>query len=73
MERTSYKALLNEARKRHASRLLSVRSNSVEPGAMALGLNNASNSRRAFKAWTGLNPGEYREQPERPWLAASGE
>jgi AraC-like DNA-binding protein len=73
MERTSYKALLNEARKRHASRLLSVRSNSVESVAMALGFNNASNFRRAFKAWTGLNPGEYREQPERPWLAASGE
>lgn len=63
LERTSYKMLLNEARTRHASKLLSVRSNSVESVAMALGFNNASNFRRAFKAWTGLNPGEYREQP----------
>lgn len=66
MERTSYKMLLNEARTKHASKLLSVRSNSVESVAMALGFNNASNFRRAFKAWTGLNPGEYREQPDEP-------
>ncbi len=66
LERTSYKMLLNEARTRHASKLLSVRSNSVESVAMALGFNNASNFRRAFKAWTGLNPGEYREQPVEP-------
>lgn len=63
IERTSYKMLLNEARTKHASKLLAVRSNSVESVAMALGFNNASNFRRAFKAWTGLNPGEYREQP----------
>lgn len=63
LERTSYKLLLNQARTRHASKLLSSPGNSVEAVAMAIGFNNASNFRRAFRTWTGVNPGEFREQP----------
>ncbi|OEC91453.1 AraC family transcriptional regulator [Acinetobacter sp. YK3] len=61
-EGVSYTALLEQARKRDASRLLNDPNFSVGQVADMLGYNEISNFTRAFKKWTGSSPSNYRKK-----------
>lgn len=60
-ERTSYKSLVEDIRKKKAVDLLQTKSYPVEKIATELGYSDLSNFYRAFKRWTGHNPGFYRK------------
>lgn len=57
---TSYQALLQEARRRDACRLLEARELSVREIGSVLGYDEPANFTRAFRAWTGSTPSEWR-------------
>lgn len=57
----SFRELRNSVLCEWAKRYLSESRTSVEAIAAALGYEDASNFRRAFRAWTGVAPGEYRK------------
>jgi len=60
-ERTSYKSLSADIRKKKAIELLKTTDYSVEQITTELGYSDLSNFYRAFKRWTGKNPGFYRK------------
>lgn len=60
-ERTSYKFLVAGIRKKKAVELLKTTTRPVEQIATELGYSDLSNFYRAFKRWTGKNPGFYRK------------
>jgi len=61
-EKTSYKSLTANIRKKKAIELLKTTDYPVEQIATELGYSDLSNFYRAFKRWTGRNPGEYRRK-----------
>ncbi len=64
-EGSSYRELRNAVLREWAERDLEESSYSVEAIAAALGYGDVSNFRRAFRGWTGLSPGAYREEIKR--------
>ncbi|PKN76991.1 MAG: hypothetical protein CVU51_17055, partial [Deltaproteobacteria bacterium HGW-Deltaproteobacteria-1] len=60
-EKTSYKSLVADIRKRKALDLLQTTSVSTARIAAELGYSDLSNFYRAFKRWTGKNPNMYRK------------
>jgi len=62
-EKTSYKSLVAAIRKTKAVDLLKTTDRPVEKIAAELGYSDLSNFYRAFKRWTGKNPGFYRRKP----------
>ena len=58
---TSYQALLQEARRRDACRLLEKPELSVREIGAVLGYDEPANFTRAFRAWTGTSPSEWRK------------
>ncbi len=58
---TSYAQLLDAARRAGAIRLLTTTALSVEQIGMQLGYADARGFRRAFSAWTGTSPSDFRE------------
>jgi AraC-like DNA-binding protein len=58
---TSYQELLDETRHDDARRLLETTRLSMEEVARKLGFADVRSFRRAFKRWTGVSPGSYRE------------
>lgn len=59
-EGTSYKKLAAEIRKNRAMDLLKSSSFSIDQISIMLGYKDLPNFYRAFKTWTGLSPGKYR-------------
>ncbi len=57
---TRLKALIEEARERHARRLLGDPSLSTDEVAFLVGYSSESAFRRAFRRWTGMSPAEAR-------------
>ena len=55
-ERTTYRALVDEARREHAILLLRDRGRSLEDVATQLGYSDAANFSRAYRRWTGKPP-----------------
>jgi AraC-like DNA-binding protein len=60
-ENTSYKFLVADIREKKAIELLKTTDYPVEQIATELGYSDLSNFYRAFKRWTGRNPGDYRK------------
>ena len=60
-EKTSYKSLVADIRKKKAISLLQTTDYPIEQIAAELSYNDLSNFYRAFKRWTGRNPGDYRK------------
>ncbi len=58
---TRYKALLEEARRRDAIKLLDDRAISIQKVAELLGYQDPANFTRAFRQWTGHSPSQYRQ------------
>jgi AraC-like DNA-binding protein len=58
---TSFQALRDEARRIRAVRLLQSTAEPVEAIAAALGYANAAGFHRAFRRWTGVSPGDFRD------------
>jgi AraC-like DNA-binding protein len=58
----SFQQLLDEARKRDSIRLLEDRTLNLEEIASRLGYSASANFSRAFRKWTGLTPGAFRQQ-----------
>jgi len=61
-ERTSYKSIVEDIRKNKAIDLLQTTTHSTQQIAAELGYSDLSNFYRAFKRWTGRNPGFYRKE-----------
>ncbi|MGB5217479.1 MAG: helix-turn-helix domain-containing protein [Smithella sp.] len=59
---TSYKNLAAEILREKAIDMIQTTSNSMEQIAMELGYSDLANFYRAFKSWTGHNPGYYRKK-----------
>jgi AraC-like DNA-binding protein len=62
----SYQALLDGLREQLARRYLLRTPLSLADIALLLGFSDQSAFNRAFKGWTGLSPGKFRQTPERP-------
>ena len=62
LEGTGFRQIRNDMLFEWARRYLTGTSDSVESIAISLGYEDASNFRRAFKAWAGSSPGHFREQ-----------
>ncbi|MDH3604832.1 MAG: AraC family transcriptional regulator [Candidatus Tectomicrobia bacterium] len=60
--RTSYRELLNETRQEFAVQYLSQQVHSISEVAYLLGFSEISSFSRAFRAWVGQSPSEYRER-----------
>ncbi len=60
-EGTTFRALLNEARKELVRQLLADASMEVEEMAYLLGYQDTNSFYRAFKEWEGMTPGRWRE------------
>ena len=60
-ESTSFQALLDSVRRKHATQLLRHPEISVDRVAHRLGFSDASNFRRAFTQWTGRSPSQWRK------------
>lgn len=60
LEKTSFNALLQEAKKQHAMKLLGKKEVSLQAIAEQLGYADQSNFSHAFKKWTGKTPASYR-------------
>lgn len=71
-EKTSYKSLVENIRKKKAIDLLQTTSDSVEQIAAELGYSDLSNFYRAFKRWTGHSPGVYRENKKSSTACSHG-
>ena len=61
-ERTSYKNILADVRKKRAVELLKTTRLPVDAVASSLGFSEVSSFYRAFKSWTGLTPSSFREK-----------
>jgi len=61
-EDTTYLALRDHVRHRHAQRYLCDPVMSIDRIAEVLGFSEPANFYRAFKGWSGVSPGEYRRQ-----------
>jgi len=59
----SFRQLLDEARQRDSQTLLRDPTLSLADIANRLGYSTAANFSRAFRGWTGLSPGQFRQQP----------
>ena len=59
-EKTSFKSLVADIRKKKAIDLLKTTNDTIERIATELGYSDLSNFYRAFKKWTGHTPGKYR-------------
>jgi len=69
-EDTTYLALRDHVRYRHAQRYLCDPALGIDRIAARLGFSESANFYRAFKGWSGVSPGEYRRQhATRPALA----
>ncbi len=62
LEDTGYRQIRNEMLFEWARRYLIETGDSIESIATRLGYEDASNFRRAFKAWEGCSPGSFRER-----------
>ena len=62
---TSFQQLLDEARRRDSTRLLSDSTLTIEQVAQQVGYSDPANFTRAFRKWTGLTPSAYRTKPQR--------
>ena len=60
-ESTSFQALLDSTRCKHAKQLLRHPELSVDSVAHRLGFSDVSNFRRAFVQWTGESPSQWRK------------
>ena len=60
-EATSFQALLDSTRCKHATQLLRYSALSVDHVAQRLGFSDVSNFRRAFIHWTGASPSQWRK------------
>ena len=60
---TSYRGLLDDARREPSRHLLSDGQNGIEEIAFLLGFQDTSSFYRAFRAWEGLTPAEWRDLP----------
>ncbi len=60
-ESTSFQALLDSVRSKHATQLLRHPEMSVDRVAQRLGFSDVSNFRRAFIQWTGESPSQWRK------------
>ena len=65
LEDTGYRQIRNEMLFEWTRRYLIETSDSIESIATRLGYEDASNFRRAFKAWEGCSPGSFRERQRR--------
>ena len=63
-ERTSFRDLLQEARKERAQTILSKPGISLAVAAEQLGYSDTAAFSRAFKEWTGISPGRFLRKPE---------
>jgi len=63
---TSFRTLLNEARRRDAVQLLHDPRLDLTDVAVRLGYSTLANFSRAFREWEGLTPGAYRTQERQP-------
>ena len=61
-EETSYQEILDELRKESALNLLKQDDLSLPEIAQKLGFTEPRSFHRSFKAWTGLTPGQYKNQ-----------
>jgi AraC-like DNA-binding protein len=61
-EKTSYKSLVAEILRDRAIDMIQTTSYPTEHIAMELGYSDVANFYRAFKGWTGKNPGDYRKK-----------
>lgn len=61
-ESTSFQALLDSVRSKHATQLLRHPEMSVDRVAQRLGFSDVSNFRRAFIQWTGESPSQWRKK-----------
>ncbi len=61
-EKTSFKSIVKDIRKKKAIDLLKTTNLPVEHIATELGYSDLSNFYRAFKKWTGKNPGDFRKK-----------
>lgn len=62
-ENTSFSALVDEVRYRHATSLLSRTDYSLDQIADELGYSDVANFSRAFKRWSGRSPSSWRKDP----------
>jgi AraC-like DNA-binding protein len=62
---TTFSAEFSEIRKIEGERLLTTTARPVTEVAQALGFTNATSFTRAFKAWTGASPREYRRNQQK--------
>ena len=63
-EQTSFRDLLQEARKERAQTILSKPGISLAVAAEQLGYSDTAAFSRAFKEWTGVSPGRFLRKPE---------
>ena len=59
-ENTSYQCLLNDYKRRKSEQLLTQTNHTISEIAEQIGFSDSSTFRRAFKAWTGLQPSQLR-------------
>lgn len=62
IEGSSFQEIKDSLRRDRAQSLLNVPDNSIQDIALQLGFSESAAFARAFKKWTGLTPGAYREQ-----------
>ena len=60
-ESTSFQALLDESRLKHAKQQL-LKGETILGTALSLGFNDASNFRRAFSQWCGQSPAQWQRE-----------
>ena len=65
-EGSSYRAVLEEARRQMADQLLRSTTMKIEEMAVHLGYADTASFTRAFRRWHGASPGQYREQLRTP-------
>jgi len=64
---TSFRTMLDEVRHEHARGYLGATSFSDAEIAFLLGFGDPASFYRAFRTWTGMSPGHFRQRdPERP-------
>ena len=60
-ESTSFQALLNQSRLKHAKEQL-LKGETILGTALSMGFNDASNFRRAFSQWCGQSPSQWQRK-----------
>ncbi|ASP40029.1 AraC family transcriptional regulator [Bacterioplanes sanyensis] len=68
---TGYQQLLDDLRREAATDWLRNTRMPISDMACQLGFSDARSFHRRFKAWTGMTPGEYRQQPPQPSVDSS--